>query len=87
MKATDMKASIGQLRKEEGMGFFSRRCSTRIAKKGIPRAAFIILLVRVGAGAGGAGRGAAIMLTIFASLKVECMMRGLDVRCSRFLKI
>lgn len=73
IKATDMKASIGQLRKEEGMGFFSRRCSTRIAKKGIPKAAFIDLLVRVGAGIIGAARGAAIMLTILVSLKVECV--------------
>lgn len=73
MKATDMKASIGQLRIEDGMGFFSRRCSTRTAKKGIPKAAFIILLVRVVAGAGGPSRGAAIMLTILASLRYKRM--------------
>jgi hypothetical protein len=61
------------------MGFFSRRCSTRIAKKGIPKAAFIILLVRVGAGAGGAVRGAEITLTILASLKVKCVMCECEV--------
>lgn len=86
IRATDKKASIGQLKIEDGIGFFSRRCRTRIAKKGIPKAAFIVLLVRIGAGAGaGAATRGAAMLTTLLSLQIERQKVTVDVILSPLL--